>query len=1157
MAKIALRPYLIEITDMIDHGQFEEAIAHCRHILERFPKHIETYRILGKAYLEAQQYGDATDILQRVLSSIPGDFVANIGLSIIREDEGNIDASIWHMERSFESQPAHQAVQEELRRLYGQRDGIEPKKIRMTRGALATMYATGDLYEQAIAELLAALKDEPKRTDLQVLLAKMYFESEKYQEAFKICNEILIKLPHNLVATKILVKTSEMNSSLEIPDDTKARWIELDPYVKYLPEKEYNPEKVPDSQVVLSKLEFMPGGFIGGTTSTISDNISSSDTKEEVNMPDWMGNTQELRETSDFNFSPEDDEGLLDDDNESSMRFSEEDLAIPIGGTAALLRDSSENWLPDNNENESAKTENDEIPTWLTDSSEIESLEETSETLIGNDDDTIISKNIDSPSPKEKDHPKWVDELKWDENPVENKIQQQEGTEMDNDNQKNNEEIPDWLKNLGSDENASESPDSPEATDEDASMAWLEGLTAKAGADEEEMITSPEDKLNETSDWFTEGDTTPILEETFEDIPKPSVSQTSIPSEVIPEFSMEEDSGITWLEGLASNKGVDEEELITSSEDRTDEVPDWLAELVDADQDSESEPLPELNFEGKAESLEEIISPKIIENAFPQTTPDDEELTKNDSLFEAPTPNPPSDEEANTQGSAVETDWLSNLESISTDEVSEIVEDVPDWLASLSEEDTSTEPESIDEINLPSSDPVIQPFIDNAVEIENDKTNPASLNPVMAEDVDNPDWLDELLGEDSNTAMGITADEMGLDDIFTHEKISDTSTEDDDTQDWLSALSGDATDPIKQESEPAEQHSPTTESNLEESWLTDLVDNPPDVIIEPELPSESDLLPEEISEEKEEVPDWLASLVDDSETTEEGRKPKLESNQEGIGWLDDLLNEPEEDTLIMTIDDIEITPEENPEPESEDLSKSSEMFSGEAPSMDIPEADASAEESDSAPLPDWLNDVIEETPPTATPDWAPAVIDGTIAKQENTPNDLEKLIEEISEEIPEPLDVPDVNDVPDWIIDKPIQEIIEPAPSEMEESPKEEFFPKPDPKEFFIVDETPTSENISKPVKTRKIKPPEDISAQLQEAKNLLKKNKLSEALKLYKKLIRKGKNINELLSDIKKALKKYPLNVELWQTLGDIYMRDDRLQDAMDSYTRAEDLLR
>ena len=163
MAKIGLRAYNREIEQLIERGQIEEAIAHSKYILRFFPKHIETYRLLGKAYIESQRYSEAADILQRILSVLPDDFVSQIGMSIIREDEGNLDAAIFHMERAHEIQPSNVAVQDELRRLYGRRDGIEPPRLRLTRGALVRLYAKGDLYRQAIAEIRAALAEDPNR----------------------------------------------------------------------------------------------------------------------------------------------------------------------------------------------------------------------------------------------------------------------------------------------------------------------------------------------------------------------------------------------------------------------------------------------------------------------------------------------------------------------------------------------------------------------------------------------------------------------------------------------------------------------------------------------------------------------------------------------------------------------------------------------------------------------------------------------------------------------------------------------------------------------------------------------------------------------------------------------------------------------------------
>jgi Flp pilus assembly protein TadD len=157
MARISLRAYNSEIEAMIDRNETDEAIIHCRSILEYYSKHVDTYRLMGKALLEAQRFSDASDVFHRVLSSVPDDFIAHLGMSIIREDEGNMDGAIWHMERSFEVQPSNAAIQVELRRLYGVRDGLTPQKIQLTRGALARMSAKSNLYSQAIAAM--TLKD--------------------------------------------------------------------------------------------------------------------------------------------------------------------------------------------------------------------------------------------------------------------------------------------------------------------------------------------------------------------------------------------------------------------------------------------------------------------------------------------------------------------------------------------------------------------------------------------------------------------------------------------------------------------------------------------------------------------------------------------------------------------------------------------------------------------------------------------------------------------------------------------------------------------------------------------------------------------------------------------------------------------------------------
>ena len=215
MAKISLRAYIREVEKLINQQKLDEAIAHCKHILKQFPKHVDSYRLLGSSYLEDKRYSEASDIFQRVLSVIPDDLIAHIGMSIIREDERNYDSAIWHMERAFEIQPSASSIQDDLRRLFTDRDGTEPSKIPLTKGALIRMYERGELYPQAIAEIHEALTGEPDRIDLEVLLARMYHHSGQQKEAIRACERLIKKSPFSYEANRILADYYKQNQDFE------------------------------------------------------------------------------------------------------------------------------------------------------------------------------------------------------------------------------------------------------------------------------------------------------------------------------------------------------------------------------------------------------------------------------------------------------------------------------------------------------------------------------------------------------------------------------------------------------------------------------------------------------------------------------------------------------------------------------------------------------------------------------------------------------------------------------------------------------------------------------------------------------------------------------------------------------------------------------
>jgi tetratricopeptide (TPR) repeat protein len=196
MSKITLRAYIQQIDNLIETGKNDEAILICHHILESFPKHIDTYRLLGKAFLESKQYENADLVFNQVLQVFPDDFISHLGLSYIFETRSDFPLAVDHMERAFELQPANVTIQDELKRLYKSRDGVEPIRVRLTRGALIKMYARSNLFSQAIAEIRVALNEHADRFDLEVTLAKMLILSGQNIEAVECCLNIISKYPY-------------------------------------------------------------------------------------------------------------------------------------------------------------------------------------------------------------------------------------------------------------------------------------------------------------------------------------------------------------------------------------------------------------------------------------------------------------------------------------------------------------------------------------------------------------------------------------------------------------------------------------------------------------------------------------------------------------------------------------------------------------------------------------------------------------------------------------------------------------------------------------------------------------------------------------------------------------------------------------------------
>jgi competence protein ComEA len=100
---------------------------------------------------------------------------------------------------------------------------------------------------------------------------------------------------------------------------------------------------------------------------------------------------------------------------------------------------------------------------------------------------------------------------------------------------------------------------------------------------------------------------------------------------------------------------------------------------------------------------------------------------------------------------------------------------------------------------------------------------------------------------------------------------------------------------------------------------------------------------------------------------------------------------------------------------------------------------------------------------------------------------------------------------------------------------------------------------ISGPEELRSpIPEPEDETHALQlEARGSLEKGDIDTGLEMYQELIKQGERLEGIIEDLRAATYQHPMSVSILQTLGDAYMHSDNLQEALDTYTKAEELLR
>jgi tetratricopeptide (TPR) repeat protein len=900
---------------------------------------------------------------------------------------------------------------------------------------------------------------------MQALLAKAYFKSGQKNDAADAASAALNRYPYCLDANRVLTEIL----SIDRPDSAavyRRRVFELDPYAAQVDGSVFESGAVSDAAVTLERLDWngqptgMPADW--GSTSAISLESGSSDEQ-----PDWLKSG--LDETT----SPPPSTPAFASEQETSSQPEVGSPAEPAEdipdflraagwgeSTSAFDESKASAMFDDEPKSEAAPLEQGDMPDWVRAMAPQETSESTDDTEKG-----------------EEEIPDWINKIGTDELPIPS-------------DETSSEDQPDWLTQTDETSEISELEDelpvpSVETSSEDQ-LDWLTQTDETSETSELEMEAVAEQpapdgpESSDETDMLSElgSETDSLLPARSEDDsglpqalesddaeqPEPvAIAPTEERSEMTDTGKLgmgeqEQDDSFAWLENLAAKQGASEG-LLTDPEQRLEEEPDWIKQAKSLSGSDDPPPQEEQSAVDQSvpEQPDQPLSeqPSAVDQSMlgQPAVPDQAESDEEPSVLDSP-----SDNVEDLGKSDKERDdsfaWLENLAA---------KQGATEGLLTKPEERREEEPEWVTQAKT--SEAAQTPVEQTA---EQASEEPELIQPVPAAEA-----LEST--QDDEIELTEQAEEVS-------EKIVDEPIEMPEQVD-------------QQTAEPAESVAPVEGVT---AWLDGLDE---EELVEQAAPASTD-----------DTAAWLKTLDEPEQTP----APASSDEDDVLAWM----AKDEESETETTI------------PVDEAVEEAS----------DLPDWLEGLDEEESKPpavpggddLPAWMQDetgelVAEPTKiePTQSTDWTPE-------EEKKVEVDKEK------EEIPPPA-TPTPASVADESEPAP-----EPEPVKKAAPEKKEVKPAAPPEPYKEPATRKTTGMLEMPV-----------DPVLGSARAELSRSNIPGALETYGKLIKKGRFLEEVIYDLRDALYRYPVEVSIWQSLGDAYMRANQLQDALDAYTKAEELLR
>ncbi|HSJ57723.1 MAG TPA: tetratricopeptide repeat protein, partial [Anaerolineae bacterium] len=648
--------------------------------------------------------------------------------------------------------PGNSEVRRELQRLYVQRDGVEKTRLKLTRGALGRLYSRNGLYERAIAEFHAVLREESDLPDVRVALAEALWREGRRLEAVETCLDILEGLPNCLKANLILGEIWVRGGHEDAGEEKLRLARELDPENLVAQDLMGRDSPLPPQEVYLEEwtgtlqefgleageeeVDLLPAVW-GAEDERAVDLVGGAardewDTGEA--MPDWM---QEMGMAANAAAAGDARAEAAEEGGEMLPDWLQE-----LMGDEVAPADHDVTPLPSGElMMEDQEIEQGEVPDWLR-AMDLEEQEPGPVEEI--EPETLVAKEAPAPEEVAVEPPLLETEARAGAVPESLRALVEAGildeadlaaamSEMTPDEieAQRAEEVPDWLRELMGEEERAVSPDEAVAMTE---PSLAEGM----------VIEPPAEEL---PDWLRElGE--PVTIEAEEELvaAAPVVEEEELPD---------------WLRELGEPAIIEEgeEELVAAVPvEEEEELPDWLRELGEpvareVEEEQELEPteavdVPDYVFEAREEAPapEEVaVEPPLLETearagAVPESLR---------ALVEA--------------GILDEADLAAAMSEMTPDEIEvQRAEEVPDWLRELMGEEIRP-PITAGEAPVISAPPELEAEPELAAEEERPTVEETAVEPPAPElvgwiteeeeprleaEAELPEWLRELQVQD-------------------------------------------------------------------------------------------------------------------------------------------------------------------------------------------------------------------------------------------------------------------------------------------------------------------------------------------------------------------------------------------------------------------------